>query len=75
VIVCLCHGVSDRDIAAAVQSGCTSFPALQEALRVATSCGRCLECAQATFESQRQHRALGSGCRACVGSSLDVRPA
>jgi bacterioferritin-associated ferredoxin len=39
VIICLCHRVTERDIAAAVRSGCDSFDALQDELRVATGCG------------------------------------
>ncbi len=46
MIVCLCHRVSDRDIAAAVASGCADLDALQEQTRLGTGCGACLECAQ-----------------------------
>lgn len=49
MIVCLCHRVSDRDIAREVRSGCTSFDLLQDELRVATACGACTECARETF--------------------------
>lgn len=46
MIVCLCHRVSDRDIAQAAAAGCASFDALQDETRVATGCGACLDCAQ-----------------------------
>ena len=49
MIVCVCHRVSDRDIARAVAAGCDSFDELQEHCRVGTACGACLECAQDTF--------------------------
>jgi len=49
MIVCLCHRVSDRDIAREVGSGCPSFDALQESTRVGTGCGACLECAHDTW--------------------------
>lgn len=49
MIVCLCHRVSDRDIAREVGSGCPSFDALQERTRVGTGCGACLECAHDTW--------------------------
>ena len=52
MIVCICHRVSDRDIARAVRAGCDSFEALQDDLRVATACGACHDCASATF---REH--------------------
>ncbi|NCT82562.1 MAG: (2Fe-2S)-binding protein [Comamonadaceae bacterium] len=53
MIVCVCHRVSDRDIAIAASSGCPSFEALQEDLRVATACGACHDCACAVFEESR----------------------
>lgn len=53
MIVCVCHRVSDRDIAIAASSGCPSFEALQDDLRVATACGACHDCACAVFEESR----------------------
>ena len=53
MIVCLCHRVSDRDIAIAASSGCPDFETLQDELRVATGCGACRECACAVFEESR----------------------
>lgn len=53
MIVCVCHRVSDRDIARAAREGCTDFEALQADLRVATACGACIDCAHDTFRAQR----------------------
>jgi bacterioferritin-associated ferredoxin len=53
MIVCICHQVSDRDIAHAVREGCASFDALQDELRVGQGCGACHECARETFDAQR----------------------
>lgn len=39
--VCLCHGVTDRDIRAAVCNGASSMRDLARELNVATECGRC----------------------------------
>jgi bacterioferritin-associated ferredoxin len=61
MIVCVCHRVSDRDIAIAASSGCPNFEALQEDLRVATACGACRDCACAVFEESRVE---GSALRA-----------
>jgi bacterioferritin-associated ferredoxin len=61
MIVCVCHRVSDRDIARVARSGCSSFDDLQAELRVATGCGACLECAQTTFS---QH-CTGAAHQAC----------
>jgi len=49
MIICICHRVSDRDISRAVREGCGSFEELQFELGVATGCGACGSCAQATF--------------------------
>jgi bacterioferritin-associated ferredoxin len=51
MIVCVCHRVSDRDIAHAVRSGCASFDALQDELRVGLGCGACQDCARDTFDA------------------------
>ena len=63
MIVCLCHRVSDRDIADEARAGCASFDALQDRLRVGTGCGACIDYAQSTFA---QHAASALPCpRAC----------
>lgn len=69
MIVCVCHRVSDRDIAREAKSGCADFEALQDSLRVGTACGACLECAHETFE---QHRVGACGRRVLM---LEVAPA
>jgi bacterioferritin-associated ferredoxin len=50
MVVCICHRISDRDIARAVQQGCRSFEELQFELAVATRCGKCECCARETLE-------------------------
>ena len=57
MIVCLCHAVSDRDIAREAAAGCADFESLQEATRVGTGCGACLECARETFDGHACRRA------------------
>mgnify|MGYP000848925892 FL=1 len=39
--VCLCHGVTDRDIRQAVFDGAVTMRDLARDLGVATECGRC----------------------------------
>lgn len=51
MIVCVCHRVTDRDIAREAHTGCPSFDQLQDELRVGTGCGACIECAQEVFDS------------------------
>jgi len=41
MFVCLCKAVTDRDIEYAIDSGVSSFDAMQERLEVATVCGSC----------------------------------
>jgi bacterioferritin-associated ferredoxin len=60
MIVCLCHRVSDRDITAAVRAGTRCFDVLQDDLRVASSCGCCLDCAREVFDKACSEQ------RACV---------
>jgi bacterioferritin-associated ferredoxin len=50
MIVCICHRVSDRDIAQAVQAGTRSFEVLQSQTLIASSCGTCHEFARMIFE-------------------------
>ena len=53
MIICICHRVSDRDIAHAARQGCNSFDDLQLELGVATACGKCHDCAHQTFALHR----------------------
>ena len=64
MIICLCHRVSDRDIAREVAAGCPSFETLQDELLVGTGCGACLDCAHEIFLAH----AVGAS-HACPGSS------
>jgi bacterioferritin-associated ferredoxin len=50
MIVCLCHRVSDREIANAVRGGMRCFEALKNETRVASSCGCCHDCAREVFD-------------------------
>jgi len=65
MIICVCHRVSDRDIARAAHQGCASFDELQFELSVATSCGQCHDCARETFShhaSQQGRDVTGKAC-------------
>ena len=76
MIVCICHRVSDRDIARAAHQGCESFDELQFELSVATSCGRCHDCARETFHhhvSQRERDLAGERCGSDAASMTPAR--
>ncbi len=45
MIVCVCHRISDREIARHARAG-MSFDEIQFELGVATQCGRCEDCAR-----------------------------
>ncbi len=62
MIVCLCHGVSERDIAREAAAGCTNFDALQDELRVGTACGACTDCARETFDAHAAPRGCPGAC-------------
>jgi bacterioferritin-associated ferredoxin len=64
MIVCLCHRISDRDIAREAKAGCATFEALMERTRVATACGACLDHAREAFDGQ----APGE-CAHCPGAA------
>jgi bacterioferritin-associated ferredoxin len=69
MIICICHGISDRHIAAQARAGCLSFDELQLDTGVATRCGCCREMARQTFE---QHRAQAAGGSAAACASLQA---
>jgi bacterioferritin-associated ferredoxin len=51
MIVCICNNVSEREIAREAASGCGTFSALQEKLKVGTTCGNCTDCALDTWRT------------------------
>jgi len=50
MIVCLCHRISDRDIAQAVKDGIRDFETLQDDTCLARNCACCEGCAREVFE-------------------------
>ncbi|MEW5251297.1 bacterioferritin-associated ferredoxin [Microbulbifer sp. 2201CG32-9] len=44
--VCICKGITDRQIKEAIYDGSTSVKALRHQLGVSSQCGRCAELAQ-----------------------------
>lgn len=49
--VCLCNGITDKQIRAAIDRGARSITHLQDELGVATQCGSCLEAALSMMTS------------------------
>lgn len=48
--VCVCHAVTDRDILSAVAGGARSLRDLRERTGIASTCGRCAQCARACLQ-------------------------
>lgn len=55
MIVCVCHRISDKDIAHRVSQGCMSFETLQADTGVSTCCGCCETCARDAFHDAKKH--------------------
>jgi bacterioferritin-associated ferredoxin len=75
MIVCVCHQVSDRDIAHAARQGCASYDELQEHLRVGTACGACGDCARKTFDAHRHLPTASATAGSCAVTWLGRRAA
>jgi bacterioferritin-associated ferredoxin len=63
MIVCVCHGVSDREIKTAIKNGAASVADLSASLGVGTCCGCCRE----TCEDMVAEAAC-SGCTSIMGA-------
>ena len=51
--VCICNGVTDRDIRQAVEAGCRSLPELTMRTGCGATCGSCLDTAAAILDASR----------------------
>jgi len=56
--VCICNGVTDRDIRQAVEAGCRSVPELTRRTGAGATCGSCLDLAAQLMEEARAVREL-----------------
>jgi len=52
VFVCICNGITDTQIRAAVARGANSLEALNAGLQVASSCGECACMAQQLIDDE-----------------------
>jgi len=53
VYVCICNGVTDRQIREAVDNGCSSVSELTMRTGCGATCGSCLEMASAMMDDMR----------------------
>jgi bacterioferritin-associated ferredoxin len=51
VFVCICNGITERQIREEIARGATSLPELTAALGIASGCGTCAEYARELLET------------------------
>ncbi len=56
--VCICNGVTERDIRQAAEAGCRSLPELTMRTGAGANCGSCLDMADALLAQARVRREL-----------------
>ncbi|MBI3374817.1 MAG: (2Fe-2S)-binding protein [Betaproteobacteria bacterium] len=52
--ICLCNGITERDIRACAETGACSLRDLEHCLGVATGCGRCAHAAKEVLNEHRR---------------------
>jgi bacterioferritin-associated ferredoxin len=58
MVVCICHGINEKALRAAVESGATTMSDLQAQTGVATCCGKCADCANCVLNDALGQRFL-----------------
>lgn len=56
--VCICNGVTERQVREAALAGCSAMPELTMRTGVGANCGSCLPLAEAIMAEVRQQREL-----------------
>lgn len=73
MIVCICHKISDKTIAAQAHAG-RSFDEMQFDLGLATQCGRCEECARAIVDKCHAEQSTHVACGYGANEGPEARP-
>ncbi|MBJ7538476.1 (2Fe-2S)-binding protein [Marinomonas transparens] len=50
--VCLCNGVTDREVKESIQQGATTLRELYQELNVGSQCGKCCQCAKKILNNE-----------------------
>ena len=66
MIVCVCNAVTESEIRACVELGCTDLEAVREAVGVASCCGCCSDCAREIIDSCRAASLEGAADALCA---------
>lgn len=56
MIVCICKGVSDRDINAAIEAGSSTVRDVSRCSRAGTDCGACVQQVRSILQKRRRQR-------------------
>ncbi len=59
--VCLCKGITDRQIKAAIDNGASSLGQLRKALGVASQCGKCSATTREMLQESQADAAMING--------------
>jgi bacterioferritin-associated ferredoxin len=51
--ICMCHGITEREIRQCAREGACTLPDLQLSLGVGTACGRCRDAAHEVLNETR----------------------
>lgn len=60
MFVCICNGITEKDIALAVEQGASNMKELREKLDIANQCGKCSQFAKATLNDMTLNYDLAS---------------
>lgn len=77
MIVCLCHGVRDRDIDAAISEGATTVGEVGRACGAGTGCGACIPDIEGKLERAGRcgrHRAAADAADGDADAPRDLIP-
>jgi bacterioferritin-associated ferredoxin len=50
MLVCICNGISDKDIKNAIHEGATGFSDIRASMKVGSGCGQCVAFAKALVD-------------------------
>lgn len=68
--VCVCNGVTERQIERAVQTGAARMRDLRLLLGVSAECGKCADCAQRCLRSALSGQEAGTATVNCMSNAL-----
>ena len=71
MIVCVCNAVTESEIRACVELGCTDLESVREAVGVAGCCGACTDCAREIID--RHYAQVDVASTPGAGTTFSIR--